>query len=134
MNHFRLQDNNTIWECASMVFKTSVCKVISSEILHNMPALKLCHSLVKNGLSSRDELQILIASLSKLEDETSIIQTDSEQEALYKLRCRIIACEIAKELYVRGIESDSIDEWKRISQNQNEFIEIRNIVFNVAKD
>ena len=61
-------------------------------------------------------------------------QTDSEQEALYKLRCRIISCKIAKELYVRGIKSDIVDGWKRISENKNEFIEIRNVVFDTTGD
>ena len=53
---------------------------------------------------------------------------------MYKLRCRIISCKIAKELYVRGIKSDIVDGWKRISENKNEFIEIRNVVFDTTGD
>ena len=79
-------------------------------------------------------MQTLLACLLKLKDETVIKQTDSEQEALYKLRCRIISCKIAKELYVRGAKSDIIDGWKRISENKNEFIEIRNIIFDTLED
>lgn len=79
-------------------------------------------------------MHTLLACLLKLKDETAIKQTDSEQEALYKLRCRIISCKIAKELYVRGVRSDIIDGWKRISENENEFIEIRNIAFDTAID
>ena len=78
--------------------------------------------------------QALLVCLLKLQDETVIKQTDSEQEALYKLRCRIISCKIAKELYVRGIKSDIVDGWKRISENKNEFIEIRNVVFDTTGD
>lgn len=76
----------------------------------------------------------VVVCLLKLQDETVIKQTDSEQEALYKLRCRIISCKIAKELYVRGIKSDIVDGWKRISENKNEFIEIRNVVFDTTGD
>ncbi len=132
--HFKLQGNDVVLICANMVFKTSVYRVICGEILHSISALKLCYSLVKNGLPSEIELQTLLVGLSKLQDETAIKQTDSEQEALYKLRCRIITCEIAKELYAKGIEAESIDEWKRISEDENEFIEIRNIVFDKLED
>ena len=117
-----------------MLFKISIYRVISSEILHNMSALKLCYALIKNEIVLEIEVQTLLACLLKLKDETAIKQTDSEQEALYKLRCRIISCKIAKELYVRGVKSDIIDEWKRISENENEFIEIRNIVFDTMED
>ena len=40
-----------------------------------------------------------------------------------------ISCE-----YVRGIKSDIVDGWKRISENKNEFIEIRNVVFDTTGD
>lgn len=129
VNHFKLQEDDTVLACAKMVFKISVYKLVSGEIFHIMPALKLCYSLVNNRIFAEMELQILTASLSKLQEETTIIQTDSEQEALYKLRCRIMACQIAKQLYTQGIKSESIDEWKKISENSNEFIEIRNIAF-----
>lgn len=134
INHFRLLKNDILLKCSNMLFKISIYRVISSEILHNMSALKLCYALIKNEIVLEIEVQTLLACLLKLKDETAIKQTDSEQEALYKLRCRIISCKIAKELYVRGVKSDIIDEWKRISENENEFIEIRNIVFDTMED
>lgn len=99
-----------------------------------MAALKLCYAIIKNEIVLKTEIQTLLVCLLKLQDETVIKQTDSEQEALYKLRCRIISCKIAKELYVRGIKSDIVDGWKRISENKNEFIEIRNVVFDTTGD
>lgn len=94
----------------------------------------LCYAIIKNEIVLKTEIQTLLVCLLKLQDETVIKQTDSEQEALYKLRCRIISCKIAKELYVRGIKSDIVDGWKRISENKNEFIEIRNVVFDTTGD
>lgn len=119
---------------SNMLFRISIYRVISSEILHNMAALKLCYAIIKNEIVLKTEIQTLLVCLLKLQDETVIKQTDSEQEALYKLRCRIISCKIAKELYVRGIKSDIVDGWKRISENKNEFIEIRNVVFDTTGD
>lgn len=134
INNFRLQNNDILLKCSDILFKISIYRVISSEILHSMSALKLCYALIKNEIVLEIEVQTLLACLLKLKDETAIKQTDSEQEALYKLRCRIISCKIAKELYVRGVKSDIIYEWKRISENENEFIEIRNIVFDTMED
>lgn len=134
INHFRLLKNDILLKYSNMLFKISIYRVISSEILHNMSALKLCYALIKNEIVLEIEVHTLLACLLKLKDETAIKQTDSEQEALYKLRCRIISCKIAKELYVRGVRSDIIDGWKRISENENEFIEIRNIAFDTAID
>lgn len=134
INHFMLQNNELLLKCSNLLFKISIYRVISSELIHNMSALKLCYALIQNEIVLEIEVQTLLACLLKLKDETVIKQTDSEQEALYKLRCRIISCKIAKELYVRGTKSDIIDGWKRISENKNEFIEIRNIIFDTLED
>ena len=134
INDFKLQNNDMLLKCSNMLFRISIYRVISSEILHNMAALKLCYAIIKNEIVLKTEIQTLLVCLLKLQDETVIKQTDSEQEALYKLRCRIISCKIAKELYVRGIKSDIVDGWKRISENKNEFIEIRNVVFDTTGD
>ncbi len=128
-NHIRLKENEKIMLLANISFKISVYRIISSGISSIISSLKLCFSLLKNEVSSEFELQILIANLPKLQKETAIIKTDSEQEALYKLKCRILACRIARELYIMGIREDNIEQWKKLSESENEFVEIRNIVF-----
>ena len=130
-NHVRLKENEKIMLLANISFKISVYRIISSEISSIISSLKLCFSLLKNEISSEFELQILIANLPKLQKETAIIKTDSEQEALYKLKCRILACRIARELYIMGIREDNIEQWKKLSESENEFVEIRNIVFDI---
>lgn len=131
-NHIRLKENGKIMLLANISFKISVYRIISSGISSIISSLKLCLSLLKNEVSSEFELQILIANLPKLQKETAIIKIDSEQEALYKLKCRILVCRIARELYLMGIREDNIEQWKKLSENENEFIEIRNIVFDTC--
>lgn len=112
--------------------KENTDKALKYGIYRHLPTYE---KIIRNLVSFlKTEIQTLLVCLLKLQDETVIKQTDSEQEALYKLRCRIISCKIAKELYVRGIKSDIVDGWKRISENKNEFIEIRNVVFDTTGD
>lgn len=131
-NHISLKENGKIMLLANISFKISVYRILSSGISSIISSLKLCLSLLKNEVSSEFELQILIANLPKLQKETAIIKIDSEQEALYKLKCRILVCRIARELYIMGIREDNIEQWKKLSENENEFIEIRNIVFDTC--
>lgn len=133
INNFNLKDNDIIFDYANLVFEISVYKAIACDIFHVIPSLKLCYSLVQNDISSETELKVLIASLPKFQDETVILKFDSEQEAIYKLKCRIITCKIAKELYSKGIREESIMQWKAVSEDKNEFIEIRNIKFEDGK-
>mgnify|MGYP000688959098 FL=1 len=43
--------------------------------------------------------------------------------------CRILSCKIAKALYRRGIQAEILEDWKKISEDENEFVELRNINF-----
>ena len=70
------------------------------------------------------------ASLSELINKTCIHKEDLEQVALNKLKCREKACLIAKELHLKGIKWETISEWNLITQDENEFIELRQIEFN----
>ncbi len=124
-----LEENKKISSYSEVAFQVSVYKIVSNEILHCLPAVELCYSLLLNGVFLEFELQLLVASLPKFEMETTIISADSEQEALGKLACRIRICQIAKELYMRGIKDGNIEQWKKISENNEEFIEIRKIHF-----
>lgn len=134
MEHYNFLDDNIVLTYAKAVFEISVSRIASCDIFKGITILKLCHLLVKNNISSTMGDKILIASLEKLKENTIILETDVEWEALYRLRCRILSCNIAKELYVRGIKSESILLWKEISEDVNEFVEIRNVNFDDAKN
>lgn len=134
VNCFDVKNDDMLLECTNIVAEVSICRMTCCEVVQSIPVLKVCNILVKSNLEPDKELLILFAGLSKLRDETTIEDADSEQEALYKLRCRIMACQIAKELYAKGIKSECIDEWKRISEDKDEFIEIRNIDFDFKEN
>lgn len=129
VNHFELEDNDIMVKCADIIFKNLIYKVMSSERCVNISALNVCASLINAGIDIKNEIQILLTCLFKLYKETAIEQTDSEQETLHKLRCRILSCKIAKELYRRGIQAEILEDWKKISEDENEFVELRNINF-----
>ena len=134
VNHFRIKSNDLLLKCSNIIFQILLYRATSSEIFHNLHILKLSYTLIKNEIVLETELQTLFICLEKLKNDTVIKSIDSEQEALNKLNCRIISCKIAKELYVREIRSDIIDEWKKISENKEEFIEIRKIVFDISEN
>lgn len=129
VNNFNLKDKDIIFDYANLVFESSLYRAITCNIFHAIPSLQLCYSLMQNDILPEIELKVLIASLPKLQEETVILKNDTEQEAIYRLKCRIITCKIAKELYVKGIREESIMQWKKVSEDRNEFIEIRNIKF-----
>ena len=129
VNHFKLEDNDIMVKCVDIIFKNLIYKVMSSERCVNISALNVCASLINAGIDIKNEIQILLTCLFKLYKETAIEQTDSEQETLHKLRCRILSCKIAKELYRRGIQAEILEDWKKISEDENEFVELRNINF-----
>ena len=54
---------------------------------------------------------------------------DDEESAINKLNSRINACQLAAEFYKKALCMDIVSKWKEVSQNENEFIEIRNISF-----
>lgn len=132
--NFKILDNEILLKCSNILFKISIYRLISGEVLHNIAVLKLCLVLIKNEIVVKTEIQTVFVCLLKLQNETMIKNTDSEQEALYKLRCRMLSCMIAKELYVRGIKSNVVDDWRKISENKNEFIEIRNVFSDISTD
>ena len=68
------------------------------------------------------KLDILLA-------ETVIADNDDEESAINKLNSRINACQLAAEFYKKALCMDIVSKWKEVSQNENEFIEIRNISF-----
>ena len=113
VNHFKLEDNDVMVKCADIIFKNLIYKVMSSERCVNIAALNVCASLINAGIDIKNEIQILLTCLFKLYKETAIEQTDSEQETLHKLMCRILSCKIAKALYRRGIQAEILEDWKK---------------------
>ena len=68
-------------------------------------------------------------NLPRLMQDTAISSEDFEKEARHKLNCRSKICEIAREYYKRGERNRNLLEWKELTKNPNEFVEIRTIEF-----
>lgn len=126
-HHIRISDDAFIENYAKLVFSVVVHRAISNELYHSRSVWCLYDTLIMCGIDVEDELQPVLASLSKCQEETIIKNTDSEQNAIYKLQCRQFACNIAKELQNRGLQADVLDTWQRIGKCKDEFIEVRNI-------
>ena len=118
-----------ISKCTDIIYDAVVFEVVNSKGEELEKILALIQALINNNILNKRLLYIIDVALLKMIDRTCIENDDTEQDALKKLKCRILACKIAKKLFLNGIELKSIDEWKRISQNSNEFIEIRCIEF-----
>lgn len=116
-------------ECTNIIFEAILYKMLSCNSTELESSLLLLYSLLKNKIYVKNELQILEVVLLKLVEDTRIGREDSEQEALCKLKCRIKTCKIAQELYVQGVETEAVNQWKLISQNEDEFVEVRLINF-----
>lgn len=82
-----------------------------------------------NDIIVEKEAKVLFINLPKLMKDTTIKVEDSEKEARHKLNCRREICMIASEYYKKGKRNSNILEWKKLTKNTNEFVEIRNIRF-----
>lgn len=109
-------------------FSYSIYKILGSDALL-LSSLRLCYSLLKFHIPISEELSLLILALNQLIGVTTITDDNTEQEAIYKLQCRILACRLAQLLFKNGYKDESICQWKEISENKNEFAEVRAIVF-----
>ena len=54
---------------------------------------------------------------------------DFEKEARNKINCRVEICVIAREYYKSGERNNNLLEWRKLTENMDEFVEIRNIEF-----
>ena len=122
-----IQENDVIAECSQAVFSMCVYRIISTELCHSRELWCLCEALVASKIPLQEEVHPLLAGLKKCLEETAILQTDSEQDAVYKIQCRHIGCQTAKDLQERNVKSDVIDQWKAISNSEEEFAEVRKV-------
>lgn len=107
-------------------FRFVVYKILGEES-NLLEALKLCGSLLQFKIPENEELSLLTSALERLTDTTVISEEEEEQKALYKLRCRILSCQIAHFLFQKECTDEAVLHWKKIGEDPNEFMEIRNI-------
>ena len=106
-----------------------VYRVINIEISNIMPILRLLYALVVNNISTEYEKNVLFINLPRLMEKTAIRVEDFEKEARNKINCRVEICVIAREYYKSGERNNNLLEWRKLTENMDEFVEIRNIEF-----
>ena len=94
-----------------------------------MPILRLLYALVVNNISTEYEKNVLFINLPRLMEKTAIRVEDFEKEARNKINCRVEICVIAREYYKSGERNNNLLEWRKLTENMDEFVEIRNIEF-----
>ena len=92
-----------------------------------LEALRLCRSLLQFRLPENEEFSLLTSALERLTSITAISEEEEEQKALYKLCCRIESCQISHFLFQKQYTDKAVLHWKKIAEDPNEFMEIRNI-------
>lgn len=117
------ENSYEFWDNA---FRFVVYRILGEEP-NLLEALKLCWSLLQLRIPENEEFSLLISALEWLTDATVISEEEEEQKALYKLRCRIGSCQIAHFLFQKKYTDEAILHWKKIGEDPNEFMEIRNI-------
>lgn len=92
-----------------------------------LETLRVCWSLLQFRIPENEELLLLTSALERLTDATVISEDEDEQKALYKICCRIESCKIAHFLFKKGSTDEAVLHWKKIGEDPNEFMELRNI-------
>ena len=96
-------------------FRFVVYKILGEES-NLLEALKLCGSLLQFKIPENEELSLLTSALERLTDTTVISEEEEEQKALYKLRCRILSCQIAHFLFQKECTDEVVLHWKKLEK------------------
>ncbi len=114
------------YEFWNSAFHFAVYRMLGKE-LNLLDVLRLCWSLLQLRTPENGELSLLTSALERLTDTTNISEEEEEQMALYKLYCRIESCRIAHFLFQKECMQEAVLHWRKIAEDPNEFMEIRNI-------
>ena len=107
-------------------FRFVVYRMLGEEA-NLLEALKFCWALLQFRIPENEEFSLLTSALERLTDSTIISEGEEEQKAIYKLSCRIESCQIAHFLFQKECTEESVLHWKKIGEDPNEFMEVRNV-------
>ena len=119
-------DFKNSYEFWNYAFRFVVYRMLGEES-NLLEALRLCRSLLQFRLPENEEFSLLTSALERLTNTTAISEEEEEQKALYKLCCRIESCQISHFLFQKQCTDEAVLHWKKIAEDPNEFMEIRNI-------
>lgn len=81
----------------------------------------------KMNLLTSENIDFINLKLNQLLEETVITKEDDEKTAIHKTLSREAACALALEFYQKNACADVVLKWKDVSENVDEFLEIRQI-------
>lgn len=79
------------------------------------------------NLLASENIDFIHLKLNQLLEETVITKEDDEKTAIHKTLSREAACALALEFYQKNACADVVLKWKDVSENVDEFLEIRQI-------
>lgn len=124
----KMLDENSVM----LQFIKKSCEIFSIRLLHAdfETELALMRFLLKaaqmNFLAS-ENIDFINLKLNQLLEETVITKEDDEKTAIHKTISREAACALALEFYHKNACADVVLKWKDVSENVDEFLEIRQI-------
>lgn len=108
------------------------CEIFSIRLLHadfetELALMRFLLKAAKMNLLTSENIDFINLKLNQLLEETVITKEDDEKTAIHKTLSREAACALALEFYQKNACADVVLKWKDVSENVDEFLEIRQI-------
>ncbi len=125
----KVENNEDMYKCLQQVASILAYRLMNADLSDAKEFISILTTLEKNECLSEEIIDLLALKLELLLEETVLERYDGERMVFDKMHCRIEACKLAAQLYKKKYEMPIILKWKLISENTDEFIEIRKIEF-----
>ena len=124
----KMPDENSVM----LRFIKKSCEIFSIRLLHadfetELALMRFLLKAAKMNLLTSENIDFINLKLNQLLEETVITKEDDEKTAIHKTLSREAACALALEFYQKNACADVVLKWKDVSENVDEFLEIRQI-------
>lgn len=124
----KMPDENSVM----LHFIKKSCEIFSIRLLHadfetELALMRFLLKAAKMNLLASENIDFINLKLNQLLEETVITKEDDEKTAIHKTLSREAACALALEFYQKNACADVVLKWKDVSENVDEFLEIRQI-------
>ena len=124
----KMPDENSVM----LHFIKKSCEIFSIRLLHadfetELALMRFLLKAAKMNLLTSENIDFINLKLNQLLEETVITKEDDEKTAIHKTLSREASCALALEFYHKNACADVVLKWKDVSENVDEFLEIRQI-------
>lgn len=124
----KIPDENSVM----LQFIKKSCEIFSIRPLHadfetELALMRFLLKAAKMNLLTSENIDFINLKLNQLLEETVITKEDDEKTAIHKTLSREASCALALEFYHKNACADVVLKWKDVSENVDEFLEIRQI-------